>query len=411
MSLAEELRWRGAVQDASAPLEQLLDAGPRVFYIGFDPTADSLHVGNLLGIVLARRLIDAGHRAILVAGGATGMIGDPSGRSSERVLLDPATLRHNTARIAGQLQRLLGDVVPGAVTLEDNRTWLEPLTLIGFLRDIGKHVPVSAMLARESIRTRLGGEGLSFTEFSYMILQAVDFVELHRRYGCTLQLGGSDQWGNIAAGIDLVRRLDGHEVHGLTWPLVTKADGTKFGKSMGGNVWLDEDRTSPYELYQFFVRAEDQKVMEYVALYTFLSFDEIAALRTAHEDDPSRRIAHRRLAWEVVRFVHGEAAADQAAEAARALFEGGRAEAGAPVVTLERAAFGDGIDVIDLALAAGLARSRSEARRLIAQGGLYVDGRRALEGQRVSQADLTDGHLTLRRGKRDWVVVRLNDAN
>lgn len=233
MSLAEELRWRGAVQDASAPLEQLLDAGPRVFYIGFDPTADSLHVGNLLGIVLARRLIDAGHRAILVAGGATGMIGDPSGRSSERVLLDPATLRHNTARIAGQLQRLLGDVVPGAVTLEDNRTWLEPLTLIGFLRDIGKHVPVSAMLARESIRTRLGGEGLSFTEFSYMILQAVDFVELHRRYGCTLQLGGSDQWGNIAAGIDLVRRLDGHEVHGLTWPLVTKADGTKFGKSMG----------------------------------------------------------------------------------------------------------------------------------------------------------------------------------
>lgn len=411
MSLAEELSWRGTVQDASAPLEELLDAGPRVFYIGFDPTADSLHVGNLLGIVLARRLIDAGHRAILVAGGATGMIGDPSGRSSERVLLDAVTLRHNTARIAAQLARLLGDVAAGAVTLEDNRTWLEPLTLIGFLRDIGKHVPVSAMLARESVRTRLGGEGLSFTEFSYMILQAVDFVELHRRYGCTLQLGGSDQWGNIAAGIDLVRRLDGHEVHGLTWPLVTRADGTKFGKSMGDNVWLDAERTSPYELYQFFVRAEDQKVMEYLALYTFLTSEEIATLRAAHEEDPSQRVAHRRLAWEVVRFVHGEAAADEAAEAARALFDGGRPGAGAPVVTLGRDAFGDGVDVVDLALAAGLAKSRSEARRLIAQGGLYVEGRRALEGQRVSPADLVDGQLTLRRGKRDWVVVRVGGSD
>lgn len=407
MGLAAELAWRGVVQDHSAPLEELLEREPRTFYVGFDPTADSLHVGNLLGIVTARRLMLAGHQAILVAGGATGMIGDPSGRSSERVLLDPDTLAHNTAAIARQLERLLGGSGSGGPIIVDNREWLEPLTLISFLRDVGKHVSVATMLGRESVRSRLGGEGLSFTEFTYMILQAVDFWQLYRRFGCTLQLGGSDQWGNIAAGIDLVRRLEGAEVHGLTWPLVTKADGTKFGKSVGGNVWLDSERTSPFELYQFFVRAEDAKVLEYLRFYTFLGSDELAEHEAAHARDPGARVSHERLAWEVVRFVHGEEEATKAREASHALFRQGRPDAGAPTVSVPRAVLEAGLDVVELALLAGVAPSRSAARRLVAQGGLYVAGRRVGDGERIGLGDLEDGALLVRRGKRDWVIVRV----
>jgi len=407
VGLAAELAWRGVVQDHSAPLEELLEREPRNFYVGFDPTADSLHVGNLLGIVTARRLMLAGHQAILVAGGATGMIGDPSGRSSERVLLDPDTLAHNTAAIARQLERLLDGSGSGGPIIVDNREWLEPLTLISFLRDVGKHVSVATMLGRESVRSRLGGEGLSFTEFTYMILQAVDFWQLYRRFGCTLQLGGSDQWGNIAAGIDLVRRLEGAEVHGLTWPLVTKADGTKFGKSVGGNVWLDPERTSPFELYQFFVRAEDAKVLEYLRFYTFLGPDELAELEAAHARDPGARVPHERLAWEVVRFVHGEEEATKAREASHALFRQGRPDAGAPTVSVPRAVLEAGLDVVELALLAGVAPSRSAARRLVAQGGLYVAGRRVGDGERIGLGDLEDGTLLVRRGKRDWVIVRV----
>lgn len=407
MGLAAELAWRGVVQDHSAPLEELLEREPRTFYVGFDPTADSLHVGNLLGIVTARRLMLAGHQAILVAGGATGMIGDPSGRSSERVLLDQETLAHNTAAIARQLERLLDGSGSGGPIIVDNREWLEPLTLISFLRDVGKHVSVATMLGRESVRSRLGGEGLSFTEFTYMILQAVDFWQLYRRFGCTLQLGGSDQWGNIAAGIDLVRRLEGAEVHGLTWPLVTKADGTKFGKSVGGNVWLDPERTSPFELYQFFVRAEDAKVLEYLRFYTFLGPDELAELEAAHARDPGARVPHERLAWEVVRFVHGEEEATKAREASHALFRQGRPDAGAPTVSVPRAVLEAGLDVVELALLAGVAPSRSAARRLVAQGGLYVAGRRVGDGERIGLGDLEDGTLLVRRGKRDWVIVRV----
>lgn len=407
MGLAAELAWRGVVQDHSAPLEELLEREPRNFYVGFDPTADSLHVGNLLGIVTARRLMLAGHQAILVAGGATGMIGDPSGRSSERVLLDQETLAHNTAAIARQLERLLDGSGSGGPIIVDNREWLEPLTLISFLRDVGKHVSVATMLGRESVRSRLGGEGLSFTEFTYMILQAVDFWQLYRRFGCTLQLGGSDQWGNIAAGIDLVRRLEGAEVHGLTWPLVTKADGTKFGKSVGGNVWLDPERTSPFELYQFFVRAEDAKVLEYLRFYTFLGPDELAELEAAHARDPGARVPHERLAWEVVRFVHGEEEATKAREASHALFRQGRPDAGAPTVSVPRAVLEAGLDVVELALLAGVAPSRSAARRLVAQGGLYVAGRRVGDGERIGLGDLEDGTLLVRRGKRDWVIVRV----
>jgi len=407
VGLAAELAWRGVVQDHSAPLEELLEREPRTFYVGFDPTADSLHVGNLLGIVTARRLMLAGHQAILVAGGATGMIGDPSGRSSERVLLDQETLAHNTAAIARQLERLLDGSGSGGPIIVDNREWLEPLTLISFLRDVGKHVSVATMLGRESVRSRLGGEGLSFTEFTYMILQAVDFWQLYRRFGCTLQLGGSDQWGNIAAGIDLVRRLEGAEVHGLTWPLVTKADGTKFGKSVGGNVWLDPERTSPFELYQFFVRAEDAKVLEYLRFYTFLGPDELAELEAAHARDPGARVPHERLAWEVVRFVHGEEEATKAREASHALFRQGRPDAGAPTVSVPRAVLEAGLDVVELALLAGVAPSRSAARRLVAQGGLYVAGRRVGDGERIGLGDLEDGTLLVRRGKRDWVIVRV----
>jgi tyrosyl-tRNA synthetase len=406
VGIAAELAWRGVVQDATAPLDELLEREPRTFYVGFDPTADSLHVGNLLGIVLVRRLALAGHRPIVVAGGATGMIGDPSGRSTERVLLDPETLRANTRAIATQLERLLRDVGGESLTLVDNREWLEPLSLIEFLRDVGKHVSVATMLARDSIRSRLG-VGLSFTEFSYMVLQAVDFWQLYRRFGCTLQLGGSDQWGNIAAGIDLVRRLEGAEVHGLVWPLVTRADGTKFGKSLGGNVWLDPARTSPYDLYQFFVRAEDAKVIEYLRLYTFLDRAEITELEAAHHADPAARVAHRRLAFEVVRFVHGPEEAMRAEEAARALFSGEQPVEGAPVARVTRERVAGGIDPVELAVVTGVASSRSAARRLIAQGGLYAKGRRVQEDDRFDLEDFDNGRLGLRRGKRDWVIVEL----
>ncbi|RMH67695.1 MAG: tyrosine--tRNA ligase, partial [Actinomyces sp.] len=318
-----DLRRRGLVHDHTdeTALVERLAAGPITVYCGFDPTADSLHVGNLVPLLTLRRFQRFGHRPVALAGGATGMIGDPSGRSEERNLLDAETLDRNLAAISGQLEALL-DFDAGAV-LVDNREWTSGVGVLDFLRDVGKHVTVNTMLAKESIRTRLASEhGLSYTEFSYMLLQAHDFWALHERLGCEMQIGGSDQWGNITAGIDLIRRKSGARVHGLTVPLVTRSDGQKFGKTAEGAVWLSPRRTLPYEFHQYFLRVDDADVERFLLQLTFCEVDEVAEVMGRHREAPEKRLAQRRLADEVTALVHGPAEVARATRAAEVLFGG-----------------------------------------------------------------------------------------
>lgn len=418
MDVMAELEARGVVQQVSSPsLATKLATSTLTAYVGFDPTADSLHLGNLLLVVTLRRLQLAGHRPILVAGGGTGMIGDPSGRASERVLLDEETLVANTEAITSQLARFLEFEGPAGAVLVDNREWLGELSLIEFLRSYGKHFSLGSMLAKESVRTRLEG-GISFTEFSYMVLQAIDFLQLYDRFDCTLQLGGSDQWGNITAGIDLIRRVRGAEAMGMTVPLVTRADGTKFGKSVGGALWLDRRRTSPYALYQFLVRAEDEMVISYLRQFTFVALEEIDALEATLETDPERREPHHRLAVEVVAMVHSSEEARLAERASRALFAGRVREIPEallpavvdelPHAALDARRLEDGVTVAEVAAATPLVVSRSELRRVLAQGGLYVNGERVVEDRPLAAGDLLGGrYVLLRRGKRDWCAVEV----
>ena len=336
MDLLADLNARGLVHDATdqdALAKRLVD-GPIGVYVGFDPTADSLHVGHLFGQLSLRRFQLAGHRPFPLAGGATGVIGDPSGRSDERNLLDRDTLRANVAAIKVQLERLL-DFTPGpyAATLVDNADWTEPLTTLEFLRDVGKHVTVNQMLAKESVRARVEStHGISFTEFSYMLLQANDFRWLYEHHDVELQMGGSDQWGNITAGIDLIRRRLGRAAHGLTWPLLTRADGAKMGKSVGGAVWLDPAKTSPYQFRQFLVQTDDELVRRYLLHLSLRPLGELEDLLTAHAEAPERRLAQRALADELTALVHGPAAASAAAAAAEVLFGGDPAAAPAEVL-------------------------------------------------------------------------------
>ncbi len=417
MLLSEDLQGRGLLRQlSSAGLAELLDRSRLTVYAGFDPTADSLHLGNLLGLVTLRRLQIAGHRPILVAGGGTGMIGDPSGRSTERQLLGDETLGRNTAAIKGQMARIFDFAGENAAILVDNRSWLEELDLISFLRDIGKHFTLSEMLAKESVRSRLGDTGISYTEFSYMVLQAYDFLQLFDRYGCTLQIGGSDQWGNITAGIDLIRRARGAEAFALTVPLITRADGTKFGKSTGNALWLDPEKTRPYQLYQFLVRSDDTKVIEYLKLLTLVDLAEIGEIAARFERTPGEREPHYRLAREVVAMVHGEEEARAAETASRALFAGSiEAEPAevvavalreAPRVRLPRGDLAAGAEPALILVAGGVVRSKSEARRLIEQGGVYLNGARLEAGRNLFPGDLNErGFMVLRRGKKDYVVV------
>jgi len=416
VALMAELEARGVVAQVSSPeLARLLDSSRLTAYVGFDPTADSLHLGNLLLLVTLRRLQLAGHRPILVAGGGTGMIGDPSGRASERTLLDEATLAANTQAITAQLARFLDFEGPSGAVIVDNREWLGAMSLIEFLREYGKHFSLGSMLAKESVRARMEA-GISFTEFSYMVLQAIDFLQLFDRFGCTLQLGGSDQWGNITAGIELIRRVRGAEAMGLTVPLVTRADGTKFGKSIGGALWLDRARTTPYALYQFLVRAEDEMVITYLRLFTFVGLEEIEGLAASLRTDPERREPHHRLAAEVVQMVHSPEDAALAARASRALFAGKVREIPAellpevvaelPQVVLERGRAANGVPVAELAAESPLVRSRSELRRVLEQGGLYLNGERVGPERQLEESDLLAGGFAfLRRGKRDWCAI------
>jgi tyrosyl-tRNA synthetase len=413
--LFDELTWRGLVHQVTGPsLTGALDHERLVAYGGFDPTSASLTVGNLVLITTLMRLEQAGHRVIALAGGGTGMIGDPSGRQEERQLLTPEQLESNVAAIRTQLERFL-DFRPGGALLLDNSAWLGPLELLPFLRDVGKHFTVNAMIAKESVRARLHEreQGISYTEFTYMLLQAYDFLHLHDAHGCRLQLGGSDQWGNITAGIDLIRRARGATAFGLTTPLVTKADGTKFGKSETGNVWLDARRTSPYAMYQFWLRSEDSLVGAYLRYYTFRPREEIDALDAETAAHPEGRAAQRALAHDVVALVHGEDEAQQAERASAVLFseEIRSLPEKALLEVLEDAPVCDvqvGDSLVEIAVAAGLARSRREARGVVDQGGLYVNNHRVDDADAVlTPGDVLHGrYAVLRRGKATQCLLR-----
>jgi tyrosyl-tRNA synthetase len=421
-SLLEDLAWRGLVHqttDSEAIADRLLRE-PVVLYIGFDPTADSLHVGSLQQLVLLRRFQEAGHRPIALVGGGTGMIGDPSGKSEERQLLGRDELEANKAGIAEQMGRFLDVGGRGGAILADNADWLAEANLLEFLRDVGKLFSVNEMVRKESVKARLEGreQGLSFTEFSYMLLQAWDFLELHDRFGCELQLGGSDQWGNITEGVDLIRRRRGTKAFGLTSPLVTKADGSKFGKTESGNVWLDAARTSPYSFFQFWLRTIDADAGDYLRRFTFLSRERIEELESATAEHPERREAQRALAREVTSMVHGAEEARRAEEAAAVLFtdrisdldvpalEGALADA--PTTAVARSALDAGMPLVEALTLSGLASSRSDARQLLKQGSVYVNGHRVEEGRSLVPADALHGcWIVLRRGKANQHVLRV----
>jgi len=419
VTILDDLLARGLVHDSTdrEALARRLAEGPITLYYGCDPTADSLHVGNLIGLLVLRRFQDAGHRPVALAGGATGMVGDPSGRSEERNLLDEATLTANVEAIKAQMARLL-DFDDGRARLVDNRDWTAGVTLLDFLRDVGKHVTVNQMLARESVRGRLAGEqGISYTEFSYMLLQAHDYLRLHDDLGVELQIGGSDQWGNILSGIDLVRRVSGATAHGLAWPLITARDGSKLGKTTGARVWLDPARTSPYQFFQHWMQTADDEVAEHLAKFTLLPMTEVEAVAADHAEHPERRAGQRRLAEEVTQLVHGGPAAAAAAEAAALLFGGSPLEAGAdalavvaaevPTAPLPSASeLGAGADLVPLLVEAGLASSKGDARRAIDQGAVSVNGVRAAVGATVGTGDvLHERYVVLRKGKKHYALL------
>jgi tyrosyl-tRNA synthetase len=425
-SILHELEWRGLVADMAnrEELERLLAPGaaPVTLYVGFDPTADSLHLGHLIGLLILRRFQIAGHRPIAVAGGATGMIGDPSGKSAERNLLSPEILETNIKGIQGQLGRLLDfESKTNPALLLNNADWVRPISVLDFLRDIGKHFSVNAMMAKDSVKSRMEGTGgISFTEFSYSLLQAYDFLHLYEKHGCLLQAGGADQWGNITAGIDLIRRKRDKIACGLTTPLLTKTDGTKFGKTEGGAVWLSPERTSVYRFYQFLIQVEDAQVIQLLRYFTFLSQEEIKELEAQHIASPERREAHRRLALELTTLVHGETATADAVRASEILF-GGSLEgitaaqfdeviAEVPNSTLPRSILGQpGAALPEILIAAGLSPSKGQARKDVEAGGVYINNVRATDAKMILSTEylLFGQFVLLRKGKRNYTLLKL----
>ena len=419
-AVLDDLAWRRMIADHTDldALRADMAAGPVTYYGGFDPTAPSLHFGNLVLLVTMRRLQLAGHRPIGLVGGATGLVGDPSGRVAERVLNDPTEVEGWVERIRSQVERYLEFGGENGALIVNNLDWTGQMSAIDWLRDIGKHFGVSRMLAKEAVSVRLEAGGISYTEFSYQIMQALDFLELHRRYGCTLQLGGSDQWGNLTAGVDLIRRVEGATAHALATPLITRPDGEKFGKSTGSTLWLDPELTTPFAFYQWFVNTDDSVVGTYLRVFSFRSREEIESLEASVASRPEAREAQHALADEVTALVHGADAAARAADASRALFGQGdlRALDGATLAAafadLPRAAIpaGDGLPpVLDLLVATGLSESRGQARRVLAEGGAYVNNERVGGPDAVpDRSQLLDGRwLLLRRGKRNLAVAEV----
>jgi tyrosyl-tRNA synthetase len=420
-SFFEELQWRGLVSDATPGVNAALESEKAIAYIGFDPTASSLHVGSLVPIMGLARLQRFGHSPIALVGGGTGLIGDPSGKKTERSLLDAEQVEANLQGIKRQLSRFLDfDRGDNAARMINNADWLTTIPLTDFLRDVGKHFKVNVMLNRESVRRRLESEeGISFTEFSYMLLQGYDFLVLHQRYGCTLQMGGSDQWGNILAGTDLIGRVTGGKAHGIVFPLVTSSSGEKFGKTEAGTIWLDPERTSPYNFYQFWLRTDDRDVVKYLKFFTWLGPEEIGELEARVQTAPEAREGQRRLAEEVTRIVHGEEALENARRISRLFFSEDVANLSAdevlqvvdeaPSTDLPAAELAAGTLLPDLLLRAGLASSKGEARRFIESGGIYLSNKPVTDPRRaISLADGIEGKLLLlRKGKSNYHVVRI----
>lgn len=416
MNLLEDLEFRGLLYQITDQenLAQRLQSGPLALYNGFDPTADSLHVGSLLPILLLRRFQQAGHTPIALVGGGTGLIGDPGGKAEERSLNPLETVEEWSEKIKGQLEPFLDFTAAGnPARMVNNFDWLGDIKAIDLLRDIGKHFPVPYMLAKDSVASRLES-GISYTEFSYMILQAYDFMKLYQTHHCELQTGGSDQWGNITAGADLVRRTLGQKVYGLTCPLVTKADGTKFGKTESGTVWLDPQRTTPYQFYQFWINADDDSVVQYLKYFTFLSRDEILQLEAATREHPEKRAAQKQLAEELTTLVHGEEATRKAEKISRALFYG-------ELLELEEDEIEQGFNdvpshsmaelelgLIDLLVQAGISSSKRQAREDIKNGAVYINGERCtqLDRRLRKEEGLHRKYIIIRRGKNKYFLIR-----
>lgn len=416
-NVLDELAWRGLVAHSTDidALRTALGGGSVRFYVGFDPTAPSLHMGNLVQLVTARRLQDAGHTPYVLVGGATGMIGDPKD-SGERTLNSLDTVKDWTERVRTQVSGFVSFEGDNAATVVNNYDWTASLSVIDFLRDIGKHFPVNRMLARDTVKRRLDS-GISYTEFSYVLLQSMDFMALNRDHGVTLQFGGSDQWGNITGGAELIRRATGNQAHAFATPLVTKADGTKYGKTEGGALWLDPEMMSPYAFHQFWLNVEDEKAAEMLRIFTFLSREEIEALEKQTADEPWKRAAQRRLADEVTTLVHGAEETEQAKAAAAALFGGGDLHA-ISTTTLAAAVREAGSasvprtaipSLVDLFVQTGLAKSKGEARRTVSEGGAYLNNERVEDPEHVpGEADLLGGSwLVLRRGKKNFAGVEV----
>jgi tyrosyl-tRNA synthetase len=414
MSIYENLERRGLIAQSTDPaLGELLSKERFTMYVGFDPTSASLHLGNLVPIVAMAHFQRAGHKVLALVGGATAMVGDPSGRSDERNLLTIEQVKQNAEGVRQQLSRFLDFEGPNAAVMVDNYDWTSKMSFIDWLREVGKYFTVNYMVAKESVKSRMQSEqGISYTEFSYMTMQAYDFLHLHDAYGCRLQGGGSDQWGNITAGTDLIRRLRQTQAYGLTFPLITTAGGAKFGKSAGNAIWLDSARTSPWDFYQYLVRQEDRDVPRFLRLYTFLPEERIAELEQELAAHPEKRVAQKALAYEVTAIVHGADTAREMQEQAESVYGAQKAAGAARIVKAEIAAsqLDAGIDIVELMLLAGMAKSKGEARRLLEGGGVYVSESRVAVGAKITREHVSSESLIeLRAGKKNYFPVHVTD--
>lgn len=423
----EELRWRGMIQDIMPETEQHLMEGLRAAYVGIDPTADSLHIGHLVGVMMLRHFQNCGHKPYALVGGATGMIGDPSGKSAERNLLTEEVLAHNIKGIQKQLAKFLDfeSEAPNRAELVNNYDWMKEFSFLSFIRDIGKHITVNYMMAKDSVKKRFdpneNTDGMSFTEFSYQLLQGYDFLHLYRQKGLTLQIGGSDQWGNITTGTELIRRIAGGKAYALTCPLITKADGTKFGKSEGGNVWLDAEKTSPYKFYQYWINVSDEDAQRYIKIFTMLSREEIEQLISEHQAAPHLRVLQNKLAEELTTLVHGREELQKAQKASQILFGNSTSDDlrqldaktflevfdGVPQAEVTRAEIAAGLDMIAaLSAKTGFIASNSEARRALKEKSIAVNKEKVEENYIIAEKDIIDDKFVLlQRGKKNYFVI------
>ncbi len=425
-NFVEELTWRGMLNDAMPGTEEHLQEAMRTAYVGIDPTADSLHIGHLVGVMMLKHFQLAGHKPVALIGGATGMIGDPSGKSQERNLLDEESLRHNQNAIKAQLERFIDFSTQDAnnAVLVNNYDWMKDFSFLEFARDVGKHITVNYMMAKDSVKKRLAAEskeGMSFTEFTYQLIQGYDFLHLYKNLDCSLQMGGSDQWGNITTGTELVRRMAGGKAYALTCPLITKADGTKFGKTEGGNIWLDKERTSPYKFYQYWLNTSDEDAEKYIKIFTFLSKEEVEALVKEHQEAPHLRLLQKRLGEEVTKMVHSEEDLENAKQASEVLFGKSTAEAirkldnktfldvfeGVPQAEVERKKLEEGLDMIAaLSAETNFLSSNGEARRALKANSVSVNKEKVKEDYKIGTEDLINNkYVIINKGKKNTYII------